>query len=698
MRIQIKHEIKGRIRFSLSSYKKLSIGQADAYEAYLAQIDGVTSAKVYERTADAVVCFQGDRDAVLAAVCRYVFDKNSSDDRLSENSPRMINRKYQEKIIFSILRRAMMKLWVPAPVRACLSVMKAVKYIKEGAACLLGGQLKVPVLDAAAVSVSIVRKDFSTASSVMFMLGTGELLEEWTHKKSVADLAGSMALNVDKVWAVSGESEVLMPIGQVKENDVIIVRAGSMIPLDGTVTDGECTVNQSSMTGESEPVLKKSGSYVYAGTVIEEGQIKIQVRQTTGDTRYEKIITMIEQSEKLKSAAESRYEHLADQLVPYSFFGTGLTWLLTRNVTKALSVLMVDYSCALKLSMPVAVLSAMKDCSKKKITVKGGKFMEAVAQADTIVFDKTGTLTKSQPRVAEVVTFGGSSRDEMLRTAACLEEHFPHSIANAVVRQAEEEKLFHKEMHSKVEYVVAHGISSQIDGKKAVIGSYHFVFEDEQCRVPENEQEKFDALAQNCSHLYLAIEGVLTAAILIEDPLREEAPEVVAALKQCGFERVVMMTGDNYKTARTIAAKVGIDEFYAEVLPEDKAGYVEEMQRQGHRVIMVGDGINDSPALSAADVGVAVSSGAQIAREIADVTISSNRLYELVCLKQLSTALMQRIHRSYKFIIGFNTLLIGLGLTGMMQPATSAMFHNLSTLLIGLENLSPLKIDSLKKN
>lgn len=693
MRIQIKHEIKGRIRFSLSAYRKLSIGQADAYEAYLMQIDGVTSAKVYERTADAVICFQGNRSEVLSAAGTYVFDKNCSDDSISQNSPRVINRTYQEKIVFSVLRRALMRLCVPAPVRACLSVIKAVKYVKEGVGCLLKGQLNVPVLDAAAVSVSLLRKDFKTASSVMFMLHTGELLEQWTHKKSVADLAGSMSLNVDKVWTVSGDSEVLMPVGQIQEGDVIIVRSGSMIPLDGTVCDGECTVNQSSMTGESEPVLKKSGSYVYAGTVIEEGQIKVRVSQTTGATRYEKIIAMIEQSEKLKSAAESRYTHLADQLVPYSFCGTGLIWLLTRNVTKALSVLMVDYSCALKLAMPVAVLSAMKDCSQKKITVKGGKFMEAVAQADTIVFDKTGTLTKSQPRVAKVVTFGGNDRSEMLRIAACLEEHFPHSIANAVVRQAETEKLYHNEMHSKVEYVVAHGISSKIEGKKAVIGSYHFVFEDEQCHVPENEQEKFDALAQNCSHLYLAIDGFLAAAILIEDPLREEAPEVMAALKGCGFRHVIMMTGDNYKTAREIASKVGIDEFYAEVLPEDKAEYVEKMQRQGHRVIMVGDGINDSPALSAADVGVAVSSGAQIAREIADVTISSSRLYELVCLKQLSAALMQRIHRSYKFIIGFNTLLIGLGLAGVMQPATSALLHNLSTLLIGLENTTPLKID-----
>lgn len=692
LRIKIEHEIKGRIRFSLESYKKLSAAHADAYERHLKELAGVTAAKVYERTADAVVCFNGVRTEILSAAADFNFEA-LKDEKLSENSLRVINGKYQEKLVMQFVQRAVMKAFVPLPVRSILTCVKAARYIWAGIGCLMRGQLRVPVLDATAIGVSLLRKDFATASSVMFMLGTGELLEEWTHKRSVADLAGNMSLNVDKVWVRHSGGDVLMPIGHVCEGNIVLVHTGSMIPLDGVVVSGESMVNQASMTGESNPVKKSAGSYVYAGTVVEEGMLEISVRQAYGDTRYDKIVSMIEQSEKLKSAAESRYEHLADKLVPYSFLATGLTWLLTRNATKALSVLMVDYSCALKLSMPVAVLSAMKECSSKKVTVKGGKLLEAVAAADTIVFDKTGTLTKSSPRVAGIVTFNGTDRNEMLRTAACLEEHFPHSIANAVVEQAEKEQLYHKEMHTKVEYVVAHGISSRIDDKKVVIGSYHFVFEDEHCIIPEGEYEQFELLPDEYSQLYMAIDGVLSAVICIEDPLRGEVPAVIQALRQAGFSHIIMMTGDNIKTAAAVAKRAGIDEFYAEVLPEDKAGFITKMQAQGHKVLMVGDGINDSPALSAADVGAAISSGAQIAREIADITIGSSRLYELAALKKLSTALMQRIHQSYKFIISFNTGLIGLGLLGILPPAASAMLHNISTLAIGIENTTPLKIE-----
>ena len=582
------------------------------------------------------------------------------------------------------------KLFVPAPIRAVLTTISAVKYIWKGIKTLMERKLEVPVLDATAIGVSILRSDFDTAGSVMFLLGIGELLEEWTHKKSVDDLARTMSLNVGKVWLKTEDQAVLVPSSKIKAGDQVVVHMGNVIPFDGEVVDGEAMINQASLTGESVPVRRTIGNYVYAGTVVEEGEVTINVKAVGGSSRYEKIAAMIEDSEKLKSGLESRAEHLADKLVPYSLGGTALTWLLTRNTTKALSILMVDFSCALKLAMPISVLSAIREAGMYKITVKGGKYLEAVAEADTIVFDKTGTLTKAKPTVAKVVSFNEMNEDELLRIAACLEEHFPHSMAKAVVSAAKAKHLDHEEMHSKVEYIVAHGISTQIEGKKAVIGSYHFVFEDEQCTIPEGKEELFEKLPEECSHLYMAIEGKLAGVICIEDPLREEAKDVIKALKAAGIKKVVMMTGDSDRTAKVIAAKVGVDEYHAEVLPEDKAAFVEKEKAEGRKVIMIGDGINDSPALSASNVGIAISDGAQIAREIADVTIEGDHLHGLVTLKHISNHLMRRIHNNYRFIVGFNAGLIGAGVLGFIQPTTSAVLHNTSTLCIGLRSMKNL--------
>ena len=599
--------------------------------------------------------------------------------------------------MFSVVRRAILKLFFPFSLRAVIAAVKSVKYIKAGIKSLLKGKLSVAVLDAAAVTVSIVRGDFNTAGSVMFMLGIGEMLEDWTHKKSVCDLAGAMSLNIDKVWLKTDGCEQLVPINEVQVGDRIVVRTGGMIPLDGIVAEGDMTVNQSSMTGESIPVAKSAGSYVYAGTVVEEGECVITVDKTSGGGRYDRVIKMIEDSEKLKSTTEDKAYRLADRLVPYTLAGTVLVYLLTRNVTKMLAVLMVDFSCALKLSMPIAVLSAMRECSAHHISVKGGKFLEAAAGADTIVFDKTGTLTYANPTVVDIIAFGGHSESDMLRLAACLEEHYPHSMANAVVEEAKRRGLSHEEYHSCVEYVVAHGISSMVNDKKVVIGSAHFVFEDEKCVIPDGEDEKYNSIPAQYSHLYLCIAGVLSAVICIFDPLRREARDALKALHECGIKNIVMMTGDNHKTAQSVAAEVGVDEFHAEVLPEDKAGYIREAKKNGHTVMMIGDGVNDSPALSEADVGIAINSGAAIAKEIADVTISSESLYNIVMLRRLSSALMDRIHGNYRFIVGFNLLLIILGVGGVIMPTTSALLHNMSTLAIGLKSMTNLLPDETEE-
>lgn len=689
MRIKIQHEIRGRIRFSTVS-RRLSTEEADMLLYYLYSLKGVTSAKVYERTADAAVSYTGDRMALIKGITSFSFENRELRKLVPENTGRDLMNTYKEKLISKVAVHCLCKVFLPKPLMAVKAAVQSVHFIKEGICCLAKRKLEVPVLDATVIGVSMARGDIATAGSVMFLLGIGEILEEWTHKKSVADLARSMSLNVEKVWLKQEEAEVLTDVRKVQAGDTISVHVGSMIPLDGIVTSGEAMVNQASLTGEGIPVRKGAGSYVYAGTVVEEGDLLIQVKQSAGSTRYEKIVTMIEDSERLKSNLEGKAAHLADSLVPFSFFGTVLTYVLTRNVTKALSILMVDFSCALKLSMPVAVLSAMRECQDHQITVKGGKFLEAVAEADTIVFDKTGTFTKAQPTVAKVIPFGENSRDEMLRMAACLEEHFPHSIANAVVNQAAKEGLAHEEMHSKVNYVVAHGISSQVNGQKVLIGSHHFIFEDEKCVIPDGEEEKFNALSSEYSHLYLAVSGSLAAVLCIEDPLREEAWTIVSKLKEAGIRKVVMMTGDSERTARAIAAKTGVDQFYAEVLPEDKASFVEKEKAKGRKVIMIGDGINDSPALSAANAGIAISDGAQLAREIADITISGDNLHQLVVLKQISNRLMRRIHRNYRFVIGFNAGLILLGLTGVIAPSTSALCHNMSTLGITVESMTNL--------
>lgn len=689
MKFMIKHEAKGRMRIH-AVQNRMSYAQADTLLYFLHSQKEVTFAKVYDRTCDAVISYVGDRQTIIELLRGFHYEDVEVPEGLIKNSGRELNNIYQEKLIGKIVFHYARRWILPYPIRICLTSLRSVKYIWKGLTTLAAGKIEVPVLDATAIGVSVLRSDFNTAGSIMFMLGIGELLEEWTHKKSVDDLARTMSLNVGKVWLVSGGQEVLVPTSQIKAGDKVVVHMGNIIPFDGVVAEGEAMVNQASLTGESVPVRKTVESTAYAGTVVEEGELTILVKEVGGSSRFEKIVKMIEDSEKLKSGAESKAEHLADKLVPYSLGGTILTYLLTRNVTKALSILMVDYSCALKLAMPISVLSAIREASLYNVTVKGGKYLEAVAEADTIVFDKTGTLTKAKPTVVDVVSFNGESTDELLRIAACLEEHFPHSMAKAVVDAATQKNLEHEEMHSKVEYIVAHGIASTINEKRAVIGSAHFVFEDENCVIPEGEQEKFDALPKEYSHLYLAIEGKLAAVICIEDPLREEASAVVQSLKRAGLSKVVMMTGDSERTAAAIAKRVGVDEYYSEVLPEDKASFVEREKAAGRKVIMIGDGINDSPALSAANVGIAISDGAEIAREIADITVSSDDLYQIVTLKLLSDSLMERIKKNYRRIVGFNSLLIVLGVTGVIQPTTSALLHNSSTLLIGLESMQNL--------
>lgn len=690
MKFYIKHESRGRIRIHLAQ-KRMSSVQAETLLYYLQNQNQVSFAKVYDRTGDAVICYEGERAAVIRMIQLFHYEEVELPTGLLESSGRALNNEYQEKLISKVIYHFGRKWLLPAPIRAIYTTVVSVKYIWKGIQTLAQGKIEVPVLDATAIGVSMLRGDYGTAGSVMFLLGVGELLEEWTHKKSVGDLARSMSLNVGKVWLKKDGQEILVPSEKIVAGDEIVVHMGNLIPFDGEVSNGEGMVNQASLTGESVPVRRTLGSVVYAGTVLEEGELTILVKQTGGSSRYEKITAMIEESEKLKSGLESKAEHLADRLVPYSLGGTALTYLLTRNATKALSILMVDFSCALKLAMPISVLSAIREANQHKITVKGGKFLEAVAEADTIVFDKTGTLTKAQPTVAEVVSFSETkSPDELLRIAACLEEHFPHSMAKAVVDAAKEKYLDHEEMHSKVEYIVAHGISTTINGKKAIIGSYHFVFEDENSIIPEGMEEKFRHLPEEYSHLYLALEGVLAAVICIEDPLRPEAAEIIRQLKKAGLKKIVMMTGDSERTAKAIAKKVGVDEYYAEVLPEDKANFVEKEKAEGRKVIMIGDGINDSPALSAADVGIAISEGAEIAREIADITVAADDLAEILVLRMLSNRLMKRIHKNYRFIVTFNAGLILLGVDGILQPTTSALLHNTSTLYIGLKSMGNL--------
>ncbi len=690
MKFYIKHESRGRIRIHLAQ-KRMSSVQAETLLYYLQNQNQVSFAKVYDRTGDAVICYEGERAAVIRMIQLFHYEEVELPTGLLESSGRALNNEYQEKLISKVIYHFGRKWLLPAPIRAIYTTVVSVKYIWKGIQTLAQGKIEVPVLDATAIGVSMLRGDYGTAGSVMFLLGVGELLEEWTHKKSVGDLARSMSLNVGKVWLKKDGQEILVPSEKIVAGDEIVVHMGNLIPFDGEVSNGEGMVNQASLTGESVPVRRTLGSVVYAGTVLEEGELTILVKQTGGSSRYEKITAMIEESEKLKSGLESKAEHLADRLVPYSLGGTALTYLLTRNATKALSILMVDFSCALKLAMPISVLSAIREANQHKITVKGGKFLEAVAEADTIVFDKTGTLTKAQPTVAEVVSFSETkSPDELLRIAACLEEHFPHSMAKAVVDAAREKYLDHEEMHSKVEYIVAHGISTTINGEKAIIGSYHFVFEDENSIIPEGMEEKFRHLPEEYSHLYLALEGVLAAVICIEDPLRPEAAEIIRQLKKAGLKKIVMMTGDSERTAKAIAKKVGVDEYYAEVLPEDKANFVEKEKAEGRKVIMIGDGINDSPALSAADVGIAISEGAEIAREIADITVAADDLAEILVLRMLSNRLMKRIHKNYRFIVTFNAGLILLGVGGILQPTTSALLHNTSTLYIGLKSMGNL--------
>lgn len=692
MKAIIEHESRGRLRVRMKQYR-MTLEQADLLEAYLQNQPGVLSATVHERTCCAVIRYIGDRENIIRAIAQFNYTAPSVTALTPTYSGRALNREYQEKLVGKVITKFACTLFLPAPLQIARTIWLSLPFLGRGLKRLIHRELKVELLDALSIGVSMVRRDFSTAGSVMFLLDIGELLEEWTHKKSVDDLARCMSLNVKRVWLKTDDAEVLVPLSNIAVGDHILVRMGSVIPLDGEVVEGEVMVNQASLTGESMPVAKRPGTQVYAGTVIEEGDCVIEVTQSSGESRYDKIVSMIEQSEQLKSAAESHAANLADKLVPYTLIGSALSYALTRNVTRALSVLMVDFSCALKLAMPLAVLSAMREASMYHITVKGGKFLEAVAQADTIVFDKTGTLTHACPVVARVIPFGGHSADDMLRVAACLEEHFPHSMANAVVRAARERDLAHEEMHSQVEYIVAHGISSMVENKKVVIGSAHFIFEDEKCTVPVGEQEKYDALPVEFSHLYLAIGGELAAVICIADPLRPEACDVMKALRALGIQRTVMLTGDSERTAAAIAAEVGVDDYRAEVLPEDKANFVEQERAAGHTVIMLGDGINDSPALSAANVGVAISDGAAIAREIADITIAAENLFELVALRRIAQGLMSRINSNYRFVIGFNGSLIGLGVAGVLAPATSAMMHNLSTLGISLRSMTNL-IDS----
>ena len=686
MRFKIEHEIRGRVRLHICQ-KRMTCRQADQLEYFLTKLNGVTSAKVVERNQDVVICYSDNREEMLRAIQRFSYEKAEAPESYLQNSGREMNGEYWEKMVNHVVLHYGKKIFLPLPVRTFLTTLKSVKYIWKGVRTLAKCRIEVPVLDATAIGVSMLRGDFSTASSVMFLLGFGEILEDWTHKKSVDDLARSMSLNVSKVWLITENSEVQVGTDEIKPGDRVRIHMGTVIPFDGIVTEGEAMVNEASLTGESMPVAKHESSYVYAGTVMEEGELTIRVKETSGSTKFEKIVTMIEETEKLKSAVESKAEHLAARLVPYTLAGTALTYALTRNVTKALSILMVDFSCALKLAMPISVLAAIREANAHHITVKGGKFLEAVAEADTIVFDKTGTLTKAQPTVVDVVSFNGDSKENLLRLAACMEEHFPHSMAKAVMDAAKERGLTHEEMHSKVEYIVAHGISTTVDGRKAIIGSHHFVFEDENCTIPAGKEELFKNLPEEYSQLYLGIEGELAAVICIEDPLRPEAPEVIKQLRKAGFTQIVMMTGDSDRTAKAIAARVGVDKYYSEVLPEDKAKFVEEAKAQGRKVLMVGDGINDSPALSAADVGIAISDGAELAREIADITIGADDLSVMVTLKEISNGLMDKIHKNYRRIVGINGSLIALGVTGVIQPTMSALLHNTSTLLIGMDSM-----------
>lgn len=689
MKFKVLHNMRGRMRIHVMTNEMTDL-QADKLEYDLAAQDMILTAKVYERTSDVVITYAGERQLLLSYLQTYYYRRKVEEDETLARSGRAMNRKYWDKLVNRVVLRMGSKLFVPAPIRTGLVLAKSLSYIKKALSCVGRRKIEVPLLDGIAITTSIVRGDYGTAGSVMFLLDLGEIMEEWTHKKSVDDLAKKMSLNVSKVWLNVDGREVLTDVSKIETGDCVTVHMGNVIPLDGVIKEGEGMVNQASLTGEAIPVAKKPGGYVYAGTVLEEGELLIEVKENSGTTKYEKIVAMIEETEKLKSAVESRAEHLADRLVPYTLAGTGLVYLLTRNVTKALSVLMVDFSCALKLSMPISVLSAMREAQSHGITVKGGKFLEAIAEADTIVFDKTGTITKAQPVVSDVISFCDEEPDELLRIAACLEEHFPHSMAKAVVRAAMDKGLVHEENHSKVEYIVAHGISSRIQDKKVIIGSYHFVFEDEQCVIPQGKEELFESLSGECSHLYLAIDGVLAAVIAITDPIREEAPQVVSMLRKCGLSKIVMMTGDSERTAKVVAAKVGVDEYYSEVLPEDKASYVEKEHQAGRKVIMIGDGVNDSPALSAADVGIAICDGAEMAREIADITIAGDNLEELVTLKRLSNALVKRIHGNYRQIVGFNTGLILCGIGGVMQPATSALLHNTSTLAISVKSMKDL--------
>lgn len=686
MKFSIKHEIKGRIRVHLHQ-NRMSFEQADTLLYYLTNNQYVTNAKVFERTADAAIYFVGDRENIIEALRKFAYENVDVPAAVLETSGRGLNNTYQRKMVEKVVYRYARRILFPYPVRAVYTTAMSLKYIYKGVKTLLKGKIEVPVLDATAIGVSVIRNDIATADSIMFLLGIGELLEEWTHKKSVDDLARTMSLNTGSVWMLSDGKEVQVSSNDIKEGDCVVVHMGTIIPFDGEVYDGEAMVNQASITGESMPVRRVKDNYVYAGTVVEEGEITIKVKKVGGTSQYEKIVGMIEETEKLKSASESKASHIADKLVPYTLGGTALTYLLTRNVTKALSVLMVDFSCALKLAMPITVLSAIREASLHNVTVKGGKFLEAVSEADTIVFDKTGTLTKAKPTVVDVVSFCDETPDELLRIAACLEEHFPHSMAKAVVEAAKQKFLEHEEMHSKVDYVVAHGISSYIDNRKAVIGSYHFVFEDEKCIIPEDKKEQFENISDEYSRLYLAIQDELAAVILIEDPLRDEAEAVVNSLRKSGINKVVMMTGDSDRIAKNIAEKVGVDVYYSEVLPADKAAFVEKERSEGRKVIMIGDGINDSPALSAANVGIAISDGAEIAREIADITVGSDDLYQIVTLKMLSDALMKRIKKNYRTIVGFNSGLILCGVTGILAPTTSALLHNASTLAISLKSM-----------
>ena len=689
MNATILHESRGRIRFRLRQ-KQMTLAQADLLEAWIQGKSWCRQVTVHERTCCVILYYDGNRQTVLEAIRQFSWQEAERTTSLPAHSTRALNREFEEKLVAKVVCKAACTLFLPSPLRIARILWHMIPFVRRGLRCLLRRRIKVELLDALSISISACRRDFGTAGMVMFLLEVGELLEEWTRKKSVADLARCMSLNVDRVWLRTAQGEVLVPVSQIQPGDAVVVRAGGIVPVDGLVLEGEVTVNQASLTGESIPVPKRPGGAVYAGTVVEEGECVLEVKQASGQSRYDQIVHMIEQSEQMKSEAESKAANLADKLVPYTFVGSLLSFVLTRNVARALSVLMVDFSCALKLAMPLAVLSAMREAGRAHITVKGGKFLEAVAAADTIVFDKTGTLTHACPRVAQVVSFGGKEESEMLRLAACLEEHFPHSMANAVVEEAKRRGLRHEEYHSKVEYLVAHGIASTVDEERVLIGSAHFIFEDEGCVIPEGEQERFDALPPEYSHLYLAVGGQLAAVICISDPLREEAKEVLSALRALGITSTVMLTGDSYRTAAAIAAQVGVDDFRAGVLPADKAEYVARLRRKGHTVLMVGDGINDSPALSEADAGIAISDGAAIAREIADITIAADSLWEIVELRRIAMALMARIHSNYRFVIGFNGALIALGVAGVLPPATSATLHNLSTLGVSLRSMSRL--------